>query len=124
MNRLLPFFVSFLVIAGSGCTDLTVEDLNATRRALQTKNPDVCLEISSEYSRDVCLMTVASSKRDASICLRVTSNQSKDSCHLSLAYSTQNPQLCERLGRIQDRVECKESVGRLAEDMTKAFAET
>lgn len=109
MKILTAYLVLAIVLFSSGCTNISEEDVDYAKQALESGNPDLCDKIGDSMGKNLCFSTLASKNRDERICERITETQIKDGCFVSLSMIKQDPAICEKLSDPDDVQECKKS---------------
>jgi|GEM_PF-1486712 len=117
MRQLKFIALIILIVAASGCTNITDGDVEAGKKAFETGDPAYCEKLSDEMGRDICFSTLASKNRDETLCERVKDIKFKDGCYVSLSMIMQEPILCEKISDKTMIAECKDSVERLGKEI-------
>jgi hypothetical protein len=107
--RLIAFAL-ILVLFSSGCTNVSEQDVEIVRKALETGNPDYCVKVSEPLGRDLCFSTLASKNRDEKLCARISDTELTDGCYVSVAMMKQDASICNKLSDERTKKECADSV--------------
>ncbi|MFH0860890.1 MAG: hypothetical protein V1921_06780 [Candidatus Altiarchaeota archaeon] len=114
MKRLIAFLI--LIVIASGCQNITSEDIENAKKAIETGNPSYCENIGDVLGKDTCFSAVANKKGDATICKRISDLRMVDGCYLGVATTTRNPRVCEMMNRSKDQEECKQMASNVGKE--------
>lgn len=104
-----------LILLTSGCTNVTEDDLELGRKALETGDASHCGKINDETGKDLCYSTLANKIKDKKLCEKIKDSQIKNGCFVSLAMITQDATICEGINDEKVGADCASSV----KDMNK-----
>ncbi|MFH1789295.1 MAG: hypothetical protein ABH834_07940 [Candidatus Altiarchaeota archaeon] len=112
-----------LLILTSGCTNVTEQDMELGRKALETGDPSHCAKIGDAMGKDVCYSTLASKNKDKKLCEKIDDSQIKDGCFVSLAMISQDPTVCDGISDEKVAADCTESVKGMSKEVMAALVE-
>lgn len=115
MNKTIVILA--LIVIVSGCQNITSEDLENAKKAIEEGNPAYCDTIPDTLGRNSCYSAVANKVGDANVCNKISDIKFKDGCYMGIASTTQNPEICELMNKSRDRIDCAEMVSNMGIDI-------